>query len=106
MGQTDIYSLSATLVTVGLSGIVAVRPTAYQYGVGIKIDSGGGTLEILAPPPSLAGSSAAALWGTGYKIGASESIQASGPATFYLAATGATMIAAVIFGRTAGASYL
>lgn len=107
MGQSDIYSLSATLITIGLSSIVAVRPTALQYGVGFKIDSrsGGGTLEVVPPPVALTGSSATG-WGLGYKIGASESLQASGPATFFLAATGATMFAAVVFGRTAGASFI
>lgn len=103
--QSEIFLLSATLIPVGLSAIVAVRPTNYQFGVGVKIDSGGGTLEIVPPPRALSGSSAAG-WGTGYKLGSSESVQASGPATFFLAATGATMLAGVVFGLGSGASFL
>lgn len=103
--QNDIYLLSATMIPVGLSAIVAVRPVNYQYGIGVKIDSGGGTLEIVRPPAALSGASASG-WGLGYKLASNESVQASGPATFFLAATGATMIAAVVFGLGAGASFL
>lgn len=106
MGQSDIVLLGATLVPVGLSAIVAVRPTAYQYGVGIKIFSGGssGTLEVCPPPVALSGASATG-WSLGYPLATSESVQATGPTTFFLAAMGVTMVAAVIFGRTAGASF-
>ncbi len=101
--QADILVIGSTQIPVGLSAIIAVRPTAHEFGVGIKIASGGGTLEI-APRPigySLSGAGCTG-WGAGYSIGASESISVQGPVTFYLQATGATMTAAVIIGRTAG----
>lgn len=103
--QNDIVSLGATLIPVGLSSIVAVRPTNYQFGETVKISSGGGTLEICPPPVALSGASALG-WGLGYKLGATEAVAVGGPATFFLAATGATMIAAVLIGRTSGASFI
>lgn len=105
--QNEIMVVGATQIPVGLSAIIAVRPTAYEYGVGIKISSGGGTLEI-APTPigySLSGTGCTG-WGAGYSIGGAEAVSIQGPATFYLQATGATMIAAVLIGRTAGATFL
>lgn len=84
----------------GLSAIIKVAPTAYQYAEALKIFSGGGTLEIVSPPPALTGTSAV-VWGTGYPLGASEVFSIGGPATFYLAATGATMVLAMALGRTA-----
>jgi hypothetical protein len=104
--QSELSVLGSTRITVGLSQIVRVMPTAYQYAEGIKIFSGGGTLEICNP--ALSGSSTAGTshWGTGYPIGASEVVNLGGPAVFYLAATGATMVATVLLGYTAGATVL
>lgn len=103
MGQTDINSIGATRITVGLSAIIRISPSAFQYSEGLKILSGGGTLEIVPCPLALSGSSTIG-WGTGYPIGASETINVSGPAVFYLAASGATMVAAMTIGYTAGAT--
>jgi hypothetical protein len=103
--QNDIHVLGATRIPVGLSAIVRVLPSAYQYAECYKILSGAGTLEIVSPPPALSGSSAAG-WGQGYPIGASEVQNIGGPAAFYLAATGATMTIAMIIGRTAGATVI
>jgi hypothetical protein len=86
-----------------LSAIVVVVPTAKQYAEAFKIFSGGGTLEVVSPPPALSGSSAAG-WGNGYPVGANEVYSIGGPAVFYLAATGATMTIAMTIGRTAGAT--
>ncbi len=103
--QSELSVLGATRITVGLSQIVRVMPGAYQYAEGIKIFSGGGTLEIC--PPALSGTSTAAgNWGTGYPIGASEVVNLGGPCVFYLAATGATMVATVLLGYTSGATVL
>lgn len=106
MTQNELSVISATLINVGLSQIIRVTPTAYQYAEGLKIFAGGGTLEIV--PPALSGTSTAAAsgWGTGYPIGANEIVNFSGPAVIYLAATGATMTAAMYIGRTAGATVL
>jgi hypothetical protein len=103
--QSELSVLGATRITVGLSQVVRVMPTAYQYAEGIKIFSGGGTLEIC--PPCLSGTSTSTgNWGVGYPIGASEVVNLGGPAVFYLAATGATMVATVLLGYTAGATVL
>lgn len=101
-----LYSLSATLIPVGLSAIIKVdiNKTFNQAGL-IKIVSGNGVLEIVPTPLALTGASAAG-WNSGYPIGASESVAFNGPCTFYLAATGATMVAGVLIGKSAGASLI
>jgi len=105
MAQNDIFVLGATRIAVGLSQVLRVMPTDYQYAETFKIFSGGGTLEIV--PPCLSGSSTAAgNWGIGYPVGASEIVSVGGPAVFYLAATGATMTITMTLGRTAGATVL
>ncbi len=107
MTQNDIQSLGSTRIAVGLSQVIKIIPQAYQYAMSIKILSGGGTLEIVNPQLSgTSTASGATAWGTGYPIGASESVNVAGPAVFYLVATGATMVAAMYFGNTAGATLL
>lgn len=101
--QNDIHVLGATRIAVGMSAITKIQPTAYQYAESFKIFAGAGTLEIVAPPPALSGSSAA-VHGTGYPVGANEVISVGGPAVMYLIATGATMTVAMTLGRTAGMS--
>ncbi len=101
MTQDKLYVLGATRIPVGLSTIVKVAPTNNQIAMSVKILSGGGTLEIV-PGATITGPG----WGTGYPIGSSEVLNIGGPATFYLAATGATMVAAMILGRSAGATVI
>lgn len=101
----DLYALSATLIPVGLSGLIKVNPTAYNFAGNLKILSGGGTLEIVPVPVALTGASATG-WGMGYPIGSSEAISISGPAVFYLAATGGTMIATMLIGKSSGATVI
>lgn len=103
--QNEVYVIGATRITVGLSAIVAIKPTDYQTAETIKIFSGGGTLEIVPVPLALSGSSCTG-WGNGWPIGASEVYSVGGPAVFYLAATGATMVACMTIGRSAGATCL
>lgn len=105
MVQNDVNAVGATIIPVGLSAIVKIQATSNQNGFAIKILSGGGTLEISKPPIALSGTSATG-WATGYPIGALETFAVGGPATFYLAATGATMVAAMTIAYTAGASVL
>lgn len=106
MTQNDLSVLGSTKFSVGLSQIIRITPSDYQYAQSLKILSGGGTLELV--PPALSGTSTAAAsgWGTGYPIGASEVFNFGGPAVFYLAATGATMVAVMVIGRTSGATVL
>lgn len=105
MTQNDASVLGATQFAVGLSAIIKMQPTAYQYFQKIKILSGGGTLEIVTPPAALTGVSASG-WGAGYPVGASEVISTDGPAVFYLAASGATMSVAMMIGRTTGSTVI
>lgn len=101
--QDDIVLVGATLIPVGLSSIIRIKAGGFENGFLVKILAAGGTLEISKPPIALTGSSATG-WGTGYPLGASEVYSVAGPATFYLAATGATMTACVSIGYTAGAT--
>ena len=97
--------MGSTRISVGLSAIIKIQAGARQYAESIKIFSGGGTLEIVPIPVALTGSSAAG-WGAGYPLGASEVFNIGGPATFYLAATGATMVAVMTLGYTPGVSLI
>lgn len=108
MTQNDIQGIGATRFAVGLSQVLRISPSAYQYAETIKIIAGGGTLEVVAiqfsGTSTLVSSSLA--WGTGYPLGSNEVFNVGGAATFYLAATGATMTAAMILGYTSGVTLL
>ena len=99
--QDRLFAVGATRFNVGLSAILKMTTPAGVNNVMVKILSGGGTLEIAPLPIALTGTSAAG-WGIGYPIGGSEVVSVRGPANFYLAATGATMVAAVAWGYVAG----
>lgn len=98
--QNDIFSIGATRVVVGASQILKVTAAGFQYAETLKIISGGGTLELISAANYAGGTG----WGSGYPIGANEFVNIGGPAVFYLAASGATMTAALYLGYTAGAS--
>lgn len=104
--QNDIILAGATLITVGLSAIVKVAPTAFSFGYNLRVRSGTGTCEIVNSPQgaSLSGIGATG-WGGGYALGPSEAVTFDGPATFFLAASGTTMVIQCLLGKTAGASY-
>lgn len=95
------YAVSATQLVIGLSAITRFVPPQFMLDGQLGIRAGGGTLEIVPIPASLN-----AGWGTGYHVGSSERVQLDGPATFYLAATGATMTAEVIIKYSSGATVL
>lgn len=101
--QSDLAVLGATRLIIGLSSILRVVATDHMYSRSLKIYSGGGTLEIVPVPVALSGSSCAG-WGLGYPIGSGEVISTDGPTAFYLAATGATMVASMAVGFTYGAT--
>lgn len=103
--QSEIFGLGSTRIPVGLSTIVRVSPTSYQYAETVKILSGSGTLEIVPAPLALSGTSTIG-WGIGYPIGTNEIINIGGPAAFYLAATGSTMVMTMLLGYTSGVSLL
>jgi len=106
MSQSDIYGVGATRVAIGLSQVICVKPSSYQYAEGIKILSGGGTLEIVAPQFSGSSTQAGNAWGTGYPLSANEVFNVGGPAPIYFAATGATMIVGMVLGYTSGVTLL
>ena len=101
MNQDRIYVLGATRVAVGVSTILKIQASDNQAAFTIKILAGGGTLEIVRGTTT-----GGAGWGLGYPLGASEVLNIGGPAAFYLAATGATMTAALLIGQTAGATVI
>lgn len=101
MSQEYITVSGATRVAVGLSTIIKYTPVAFDHAYSIKIIAGSlsGTLEFVNG--ATAGGSG---WGTGYPLGANEVMNLGGPSAFYLAASGVTMVAAVLVGKTAGAT--
>lgn len=102
--QNEISIIGATRFAVGISQILRVMPSGYQYAETLQYVSGG-SLEIV--PPQLSGASTASHpGGTGKILGTTEVYSIGGPAVFYLAATGATAIASMTLGYTAGASVL
>lgn len=100
--ELDVYAMGSTRFYVGTSAIVQVGPTDNQLSLTLKLFSGN-SLEIVSRPAALSGSSAAG-WGIGYMIGASEVVNVSGPARYYLAATGATAQVHVLIGYSQGAT--
>jgi len=109
MTQNEVTVYGATLFYVGLSQVIKVPAGDHVIDGTLKIQSGGGTLEIVNPVYSGSSTQAgltAPAWGNGYPVSASEILSFYGPAIFYLAATGATMQVAMTVGRTAGATVI
>ena len=102
--QSELSVLGSTQIAIGLSQVLKVIPSAYQFAQTIKIGSGGGTLEIVPPQLNGASTASGSAWGKGYALGGTEVFNFGGPAIFYLAATGATMTAWMTIGYTSGAS--
>lgn len=98
--QKETYVLGATRIAVGLSAIIKITPTAYQYFNNMKMVTAGGTLEIVPVPTALTGASAAG-WGNGYPFTIGEVVNSGiGGCAIYLAATGATVVVALNIGYT------
>ena len=105
MAQDNVTTLGATQIPIGLSQVIRIQPTPFQISTVVKIGSGG-SLELV--PIQLSGSSTAAgnAWGKGYLFGTTEAFGWVGGAAAYFAATGATVVAHVVCGYTAGATFL
>ena len=105
-----VLSVSPTTysVPVGLTLAVFVGALAGQCSVSVRHVGGGATLTMLAANAgsTYAGATLAAIGVSGayiFGISGTESIvNLSGPASFYLAATGATAIVSVLRGMTSG----
>ena len=97
MAYTDTYFIGATLVTVQ-TGITATAVVLGNYVNGgfFKIASGAGTLALV----QTRGTS----YNAGYPVGAAEVINFSGPARFFLSASGATMVVAIAPSYSQGVS--
>ncbi len=93
-----VYAMQATLITVATgSTATPVTPPAHCLGHILKYSSGG----------SLAIVGALGLGATtGYLLGTTEQLATSGPAQFFLNASGATAIVQVIWQLSAGISQL
>ena len=90
------YALGATLVIVatGLTQAVAVIPPANCNAVWLKWNAGGSLALVGNVGFTSAGFTAA----NGYLLGATEVFSTTGPAKFFLQATGATATAQVVWG--------
>lgn len=101
--QLDVKFVGGTQITVGLSALVAVRTAGYEIAKSMKIIGGAGTLWI-SPivGNSLTGAQAGSLIVNGYPLASSEIVNIGGPATFYLAASSATMTVGLFVGYTSG----
>jgi hypothetical protein len=112
MGREDVYGMISTRVTVGSGNIVQIGPIEGMVASSIKLISGG-TLEIGQYSSSqgygftaLVGSSAAiqagGTFGQGYFLSSNEILSVNMSGKFYLYASGAECVVAVLFGRSAG----
>ena len=99
MYQNDIVFFGATRVSIGLSAVIKITaPESCVAGFFKKLS--GNTLEIVG---HTAGTSA---WTNGYRVGETECVNWVGPASFYLVATGATVVVGLVIGKNAGATTL
>lgn len=87
------YCVGATQITIGLSATVEIKPEAGQSKWLYKKASGG-SLAVVQGPSSVCSQ--------GYLLGNNEAITYEGPATFYLAAAGATVVVHAMISYTEG----
>lgn len=87
------YGVGATQIVVGLSATVEVKSSAGQSKWLFKRHMGG-SLAIVAGPSFTSSQ--------GYLMGPTEAITFEGPATFYLAAAGATVTVHALISLTEG----
>ncbi len=90
--ETDLLSLVGERIIVGLSSIIGVTVAPGQLG-GILKYSSGGTLWIGGLTLSV---------NAGYLVGGSESLSLDVCGTYYLAASGATVVTYSLRGRSGG----
>lgn len=104
--QAEVNGLGSTRVIVppGATLAVVVNPVAGGCNQRLKYLSGG-SLEIFNCPVGTTapgGSLVALATAGGYLMSTTEIVEIDGPARYYLMATGATAIAALVYGLTAG----
>lgn len=100
--KDEVWSVETQQIIVGPSGGYFQKVTGWT-GAGVNSSAlkyfSGGSLEICGTTTQAAFTGASF---PGYLMGTAESIAFGGPAEFYLRATGATAIAYLIKGKTAG----
>lgn len=95
MSRDDVSGSWSARYAVGLSAPLAIPAIAGQNAISLKLLSGG-TLEIGGATTTNQ------TWGSLYPIAAGEIINIDMSGTFYLWASGATCVAAILRGRTSG----
>ncbi len=105
MSQNEVCTIGATRIPVGLSQVIRIKASEFQYSSTIKLFSGS-SLELVAPQLSGTSTAAGNAWGFGYLIGNSETLSWDGSPAIYLAATGATAVVHMTIGYTFGATFL
>lgn len=108
--SNDVFSVAGGRHNIGVGATVAAffQPIEGQVSWLIK-NLSGGTLEIFGATMTVQGvgttlpaSDLVSLSGTGYLMGAAETLAIGGPACFYLSSLGATSVLTVLRGKTAG----
>ena len=92
--EADIHGLLTQRFTIGTNTTIGITIVPGQIAVAIKLLSGG-TLEISGS--TVAGGSQVA-----YPMSSNEVVNLDMPGKFWLAASGATCVAAMIRGKSAG----
>ncbi len=101
--EADIHGFGATNIAIPTNAPFLIPEEAGQVSGTLKLLSGS-SLEICGVPIGVTytGTSLTSLPGKGYLLGTSEVFNYSGPARYYLAATGATAVCSIIRGYGPG----
>lgn len=108
--ESDIHAFGVTKIIVppGATLAVYVSQTAGEVASVLKYLTGG-SMEIQPAPldssgmgTTWAGASLVPLIGNGYLMGTSEALSISGPARYYIMATGATVTCNLLRGKSSG----
>lgn len=100
--EADIHGFGTTLIAVGISAAFLVIENSKQVSGTIKYFTGG-SLEIVGITSGFTATGTSLIMsGLGYLLGTSEAVNYSGPARYYLAATGSTATAYLLTGYGPG----
>lgn len=103
--ESDIYGLGVTLLTILPTGASALlidgSGVTGAVSQTLKYFSGG-SLEIINAPKGATTPGASLASGSGYLMAQTEILNVSGPARYYLLATGATTQAYMLWGLSQG----
>lgn len=95
-GNSRAYLIGVSQIVVGLSATVKVVPRAGVLSGYLHLESTGGSVAIV--------NGISGIVTNGMKMSANQLIELEGPATFYLAASGATMTVSYVMRYSAGAT--